>query len=64
MNNGITYESDKRLVEMYKDKSTIAIEKESKIPQEEVFDYMNLVSINYRSLINIKIYKIPAKKSA
>ena len=64
MNNGITYESDKRLAEMYKDKSTIAIDKESKIPQEEVFDYMNLVSVNYKSLINIKVYKIPAKKSA
>lgn len=64
MNNGITYESDKRLVEMYKDKSTIAIEKESKIPQEEVLDYINLVSINHRSLINIKVYKIYSKKSA
>lgn len=64
MNNGITYESDKRLVEMYKDKSTIALEKESKIPQEEVFDYMNLVSVNYRSLINTKIYKIPSRKTA
>ena len=64
MNNGITYESDKRLVEMYKDKSTIALEKESKIPQEEVFDYMNLVSVNYRSLINTKIYKISSRKTA
>ena len=64
MNNGITYESDKRLVEMYKDKSTIALDKESKIPQEEVFDYMNLVSVNYRSLINTKIYKIPSRKTA
>ena len=64
MNNGITYESDKRLAEMYKDKSTIALEKESKIPQEEVFDYMNLVSVNYRSLINTKIYKIYARKTA
>ncbi len=64
MNNGITYESDKRIVEMYKDKSTIALEKESKIPQEEVFDYMNLVSVNYRSLINTKIYKISSRKTA
>ena len=64
MNNGITYESDKRLVEMYKDKSTIALDKESKIPQEEVFDYMNLVSVNYRSPINTKIYKIPSRKTA
>ncbi len=64
MNNGITYESDKRLVEMYKDKSTIALEKDSKIPQEEVFDYMDLVSVNYRSLINIKVYKFPPKKTA
>lgn len=51
---GATYTSDQRIVDIYKDVSTIAESKESKMPPEEVLNYIELISVNNKSLLNFK----------
>lgn len=48
------YKSDQRIVEIYKDKSTLPENNESKVSPEEVFNYIELISITNKSLLNYK----------
>ncbi len=49
---GARYESDQRIVDIYKEKSTIAEAAESKMRPEDVMNYIEMISINNRSLLN------------
>ena len=51
---GAMYTSDQRIVDIYKDVSTIAETKESKMKPEEVLSYIELISVNNKSLMNFK----------
>ena len=51
---GAMYTSDQRIVEIYKDKSTVAENKDSKVPPEEVLNYIELISVTNKSLLNFK----------
>lgn len=51
---GVMYKSDQRIVEIYKDKSTLPENNESKVSPEEVFNYIELISITNKSLLNYK----------
>ena len=51
---GAMYASDQRIVEIYKEKSTIAESNEDKLPPEKVLDYIELISVNNKSLLNFK----------
>ena len=48
------YASDQRIVEIYKEKSTIAESTEEKLPPEQVLNYIELISVNNRSMLNFK----------
>ena len=51
---GAMYASDQRIVEIYKEKSTIAESTEEKLPPEQVLSYIELISVNNKSLLNFK----------
>ena len=51
---GAMYSSDQRIVEIYRDKSTVAENNESKIPPEKVLDYIELISVTNKSMINYR----------
>lgn len=51
---GAVYTSDQRIVDIYKDVSTIAEEKGGKMQPEEVFNYIELISVNNKALMNFK----------
>lgn len=51
---GVMYKSDQRIVEIYKDKSTLPENSESKVSPEEVFNYIELISVTNKSLLNYK----------
>jgi hypothetical protein len=51
---GAMYTSDQRIVDIYKDVSTIAEDKSDKMPPEEVFKYIELISVNNKALMNFK----------
>ena len=51
---GAMYTSDQRIVDIYKDVSTIAEDKGDKMPPEEVFKYIELISVNNKALMNFK----------
>ena len=51
---GAMYQSDQKIVDIYKDVSTIATEKESKISPDEVFNYFEMISVANRSFVNYK----------
>ena len=51
---GARYNSDQRIVDIYKEKSTLAQAQESKLPPEEVLNYIEMISVNNRSLLNFK----------
>ena len=48
------YQSDQRIVDIYRDKSTIAENGDSKISPEEVLSYIELISVTNKSLLNYK----------
>jgi len=51
---GAKYTSDQRIVDIYRDVSTIAESKEEKMAPEKVLDYIELISVNNKSLLNFK----------
>ena len=51
---GAMYQSDQRIVDIYRDKSTIAENGESKVPPEQVLNYIELISVTNKSLLNYK----------
>lgn len=52
---GAMYQSDQRIVEIYRDKSTIAeTSNEGKLPPEKVLDYIEMISVTNKSLLNFK----------
>ena len=51
---GAMYQSDQRIVEIYRDKTTIAESNEQKLPPEKVLDYIELISLTNKSLLNYK----------
>ena len=51
---GEMYQSDQKIVDIYKDVSTISEEKESKISPEEVFNYFEMISVANRSFVKYK----------
>lgn len=51
---GARYSSDQRIVDIYKEKSTIAEVSESKIAPEKVLDYIEMISVNNRCLLKHK----------
>ena len=60
---GAMYSSDQRIVDIYKDKSTIAESTESKIPPEKVLDYFEFISVANRRYIQFKPLRKMAKAS-
>ena len=48
------YQSDQRIVDIYRDKSTIAESGESKVSPEQVLNYIELISVTNKSLLNYK----------
>ncbi len=55
---GAQYTSDQRIVEIYKEKSTIAECKDEKLSPETVMSYIEIISVNNRSLLNFKVPKL------
>ena len=51
---GAVYNSDQRIVDIYKDVSTIAGNQGGKMNPEEVFNYIELISVNNKALMNFK----------
>ena len=51
---GAMYQSDQKIVDIYKDVSTISEDKESKISPDEVFNYFEMISVANRSFVNYK----------
>ena len=51
---GAMYTSDQRIVDIYKDVSTISEDKSEKMPPEEIFKYIELISVNNKALMNFK----------
>ena len=51
---GAMYPSDQRIVDIYKDVSTISEDKSEKMPPEEIFKYIELISVNNKALMNFK----------
>jgi len=51
---GAMYQSDQRIVDIYRDKSTIAESGESKVSPEQVLNYIELISVTNKSLLNYK----------
>ena len=55
---GAMYTSDQKIVDIYKDVSTIAESQESKMAPEEVMNYIELISVNNKTLMNFNHMKI------
>ncbi len=55
---GAVYNSDQRIVDIYKDVSTIAGNQGGKMNPEEVFNYIELISVNNKALMNFKPIRI------
>ena len=55
---GAVYNSDQRIVDIYKDVSTIAGNQGGKMNPEEVFNYLELISVNNKALMNFKPIRI------
>ena len=51
---GALYQSDQRIVDIYKDKCTLAEYQESKVSANDVLNYIEIISINNRSMLNFK----------
>ena len=51
---GAMYSSDQRIVDIYKDVSTISENKGGKMNPEDVFNYIELISVNNKALMNFK----------
>ena len=51
---GAQYQSDQRIVDLYKDVSTIAEDKSEKLPPEKVLNCLEWISVNNKSLMNFK----------
>jgi len=51
---GAMYQSDQKIVDIYKDVSTISEAKESRISPEEVFNYFEMISVANRSFVNYR----------
>ena len=57
---GAMYSSDQKIVDIYKDKSTVAEMTESKVSPEKVMDYFEFISIANRQYIQFKpLRKLP-----
>ena len=52
---GAVYNSDQRIVDIYKDVSTIAGGQGGKMTPDDVFNYIELISVNNKALMNIFI---------
>lgn len=52
---GAKSDFDRKLVEMYYDKTTFNSNTESKLDQNKVWDCMEMISINKRAVINFKV---------
>ena len=50
---GAMYSSDQRIVEIYKDKSTIAETSESKVSPDDVMNYIQLISVANMGCMNL-----------
>jgi len=51
---GAMYSSDQKIVDLYKDKSTIAETRESKVSPDEVMNYIEFISVTNRTYIQFK----------
>ncbi len=51
---GAMYTSDQRIVEIYKDKSTIAETSESKVSPDDVMNYIQLISVANMGCMNVR----------
>ena len=55
---GAVYTSDQRIVDIYKDVSTLSENKGEKIPPEKVLAYIDIISSNNKYLMNFKPIKL------
>ena len=51
---GAVYNSDQRIVDIYRDVSTIAGDQGGKMSPDDVFNYIELISVNKKALMNFK----------
>ncbi|MDD3593674.1 MAG: hypothetical protein PHX18_03500 [Candidatus Gastranaerophilales bacterium] len=51
---GAQYELDRRIISEYKDKNTNATSSAKTLPQELVWDYIEMLSWNNRNVVNMK----------
>lgn len=54
---GAVYQSDQRIVDIYKDKCTIAEEYECRVSTDEVLNYIDMISVTNRSMMNFKFQR-------
>lgn len=55
---GVLYQSDQRIVDIYKDKKTLAESSESKMSPDEVLNYIEIISANNKSMLNFNFRKL------
>jgi len=64
MSVGANNQFDKRLVEIYYDKKTVAENTESKIDQNRIWDCMEMISLNNKAVMNFKVNGLKIRKAA